>query len=301
VKSETESAATPFELMAFAFTLAAGTAAVCTVLVAGRPPAAPLWYAAGGYACFLLGRIDAAGPPPAPDYLHTGSAAFLSLGAIIIARFFASPVIILCLVPVLAVLFELYTQRFLSLGRRDTALAGIALNGIFAVLALFMLRADPRFDTAALSALFSGLAGVSAGTIGAPLAVIPVLVALHVLARRAAPELALLSHGRSYFEGAGLDYERGRVALQCARGILSSITMLSAGWLGGSVLIGPAPRGAKVGLARDLSTLTQYLCFSQLLLFASSLVGSLAITPLWFIATGAYFYYKNRWRILPHA
>ncbi len=287
--------------MAFAFALAAATAAVCTVLAVGKSPAAPLWYAAGGYACFLLGRIDAASPPPAPGYLHSGSAAFMSLAAVIVMRFFASSVAVLCILPVFAVLFELYTRRFLALGRRDTALVGFALNAIFAVLVLFMLRADPRFDATALSGLFSGLAGASIGAVGVPAAVIPALIVLHVLSRRAAPELALLACGKTCFEGAGLNYERARAALLCARGMLSSLTLLCAGWLGGSVLIGPAPRGAKIGLAHDLSALAECLCFSQILLLASSLVGPLIIAPLWFVATGVFFYYKNRWRIFPHA
>lgn len=288
-------------MTAFAFALAAATAAVCTVLAVGKSPAAPLWYAAGGYACFLLGRIDAAGPPPAPDYLHSGSAAFLSLGVIIVTRFFYSSIVVFCLVPFLAVLYEFYTRRFLALGPRDTVLAGIALNALFAVPALFMLSADPRFDADALSGLLSGPAGTSIGAVGVPAAAIPALVAIHLLMRRAAPELALLSLGRSYFEGAGLNHERARTALHCARGILTSITVLSAGWFGGFAFIGPTPRGTKIGLARDLSTLAQHLCFSQILLLASSLTGSIVIAPLWFVVTGAFFFHKNRRRIFPHA
>lgn len=287
--------------MAFGFALAAATAAVCTVLAVGKSPAAALWYAAGGYACFLLGRIDATGPPPAPDYLHSGRAAFLSLCIIISTRFFSSTIAVFCLVPVLAVLFEFYTRRFLTLGRRDTVLAGIALNLLFAVPALFMLSADPRFDTAALSGLLSGPAGASIGAIYAPAAVIPVLVAIHFFARRAAPELALLSLGRSYFQGAGMNHERARTALLCARGLLTSITLLVAGWFGGAVLVGPAPRGTKIGIARDLSTLAQYLCFAQILLLASSLAGSIFIAPLWFVVTGVVFFHKNMRRIFPHA
>lgn len=287
--------------MAFAFMLAAAAFAVLTVLALGKSPAAPICFAAGAYACFLLGRLDAIDPRPSPDYIHSGSAAFLSVCALVVGRFIQSPLAVVCVIPLMALFFEFYTRRFLAIGRGDMAVGGVALNAIFAVLVLFLFRADPRFDASAISTLFSGAAGASIDKPVIPAVVLCVCAALHVFARRAAPELALLSCGRPHYEGAGLRYAPAWNALLCARGALTALTMLSAGWMGGAAPFGPEPRSANITPAQDLATLAQYLCFAELLLLASTLAGPLVIAPLWFAATGALFVRKNLRRIIPHA
>lgn len=286
--------------MAFAFLLAAGAFAVLSVLALGKSPAAPLWFASGAYACFLLGRIDALDPRPTPDYIHSGSAAFLTICALILWRFIRMPAIVACLLPLPALLFEFYTRRFLAIGRRDMVSAGIALNIIFAVLALFLFRADPRFDAAVISTLFSGLAGASIGGLAAPAVLFFICTAAHVFTRRAAPELALLSYGRAHFEGAGLRYDIARNFLLCARAAFSATSFLSAGWMAGTAPVGPEHRGANIPPSRDIAALAQYLCLAELLLFASALADPLIVVPLWFAVTGGLFLYRNFRRIFPY-
>jgi len=300
VRPVTESPEPPFELAAFAFLLAAGAFAVLSVLALGRSPAAPLWFASGAYACFLLGRLDALAPRPTPDYIHSGSAAFLTICALILWRFIRIPAIVACLLPLPALFFEFYTRRFLAIGRRDLVSAGVALNAIFGVLALFLFRADPRFDPAVVSTLFSGLAGSSIGGLAAPAVLFFTCTAAHVFIRRAAAELALLSYGRAHFEGAGLRYETARTFLLCARGAFTAISFLSAGWMAGTAPYGPEQRGANIPPARDIAALAQYLCFAELLLFVSALAAPLIVVPLWFAGTGGLFMYKNLRRIFPY-
>ncbi len=257
---------------------------------------------------FLLGRIECRGARrPRWTTCTFGSRAFLSLGGHNRRAFLfrLAPSSSSAFVPVLAVLFELYYATVSSrLGRRDTALRRDRAER--------HLRGDLRFVHAARGYRAStrprcprcspASAGVSAGTIGAPLAVIPVLVASNVLARRPAPEFALLLARPVILRRRGPQTTSADASRSMRPGHTLFLTMLSAGLarrLRGS---SAPPRAARKSAWRAICQRSRrYLCFSQLLLFASSLVGSLAIAPLWFIATGAYFYYKNRWRILPHA
>jgi hypothetical protein len=254
------------------FTLAAAAAA--GIYLKTVPFTRFLWYLAGALFYLLFFRIRVVDSSRGVDYLQSGEGAVGALVLLLVTRFVtSSPWIAGALVAAAMALYELYIHHSLALNRRELSFSGLLMLLLFLALAFFLLRFDPISSGDTLRPLLLGYwSGLLPGP-GALAGIAAAGLALYLFARLAWPQIALLSFGRLYFDGAGYDYSATRVIALVSKGVLVSLVFLLLGWLGGTASY-LALSGRRGGVLSDMALLVFAALYTQIL---SMLVP--ALTP----------------------
>lgn len=261
----------PFHIFLL-FTLAAAAAA--GLYLETVPLTRLLWYLSGALFYLLFFRIRVVDSSRGVDYLQSGEAAVGALILLLVTRFVTpNPWIAGALVAAAMVLYELYIHHSLALNRRELSFNGLLMLFLFLALAFFLLRFDPFSTRDALRPLLLGYwSGLMPGP-GALAGIAAAGLALYLFTRLAWPQIALLSFGRPYFDGAGYNHTVMRVIALASKGVLVSLVFLLLGWLGGTASY-CALSGRRGGVLSDMTLLFFAALYTQIL---SMLVP--ALTP----------------------
>ncbi len=227
------------------------------------------------------------------DYIQSGEAwlalSILFLAAVIISGHAGILFgISLCAFAVM----EFFLRAIAGGSRREQTVIGAAAGILF--LLIFFHLVSLGLEPARLGVLFVGYIH-AVPTVWWPLPCLAVIFGgLYYLYRKAVPELALYSHGKSYFAAAGFPYRFLDAGTAALRGVLLAMVFLLAGVLagaGGFLLLRKEHHRRSVDLESFFIVFLAINCLTLLSRYLTGLaVGMVAIAVSW----AAYLFFSRR-------
>jgi hypothetical protein len=225
---------------------------------------------AGIASYFTLIKLGAYDRHVACDYIQTGEAAVGSFALFISLSFLAGSGILPALVLASLLLYELFINTVIAPDKRELAMNGVLTQAVLAVAVLFFIYTGINARAPGADAFLLGHMAAfplsPALTIAAPALAIIILCLSWALR----PELRSYSQGPAFSAGSWRARKFTAVGLALTRGLLTTATILLAGWTCG---IGISVNRIARGASADAVTLASLACFQQVIIMIAKLAG----------------------------